>query len=437
MNKVSENINSFIRSNNDDLIETNYFSLAESVGLFGTSEYISNIIRMIHKIAPSDVPVLITGESGTGKDVVAKAIHTLSNRRNKTLVIVNSGAIAEGILESELFGHEKGAFTGAVSDRKGYFETADGGTIFLDEIGDTPLQTQVKLLRVLESGEYLKVGGSQVKKSDVRVIAATHRNLEQMVRRGEFRKDLYYRLKAITIALPSLRQRKIDIPVLVQKFTEEFAHQTKAQFKGFSKEAINLIQEYRWPGNIRELKNFIESLMALKRGELISANDVSQHLENYGDMDKIEIEAHEENLPVATHLTPEQAERELLYRTLLSLKRDVDDIKHFLVAKFGSIPSTLPTVNPVSNHDKKINDARIVETDFNVHEPTESVSLSEKEKELIVKALRRFEGKRNAAAKALGLSRQATTRLIAEACKAHLLREITQGNAFRRYVIAA
>ncbi|HMY37041.1 MAG TPA: sigma-54 factor interaction domain-containing protein, partial [bacterium] len=209
----NDQLRSFVLNSNETEIEKNLRSIGESIGLYGESETIRTIIRDVCRVAPSDVAVLVIGESGTGKDVVAKAIHQLSARRNKPLVIVNSGAIAEGILESELFGHERGAFTGAVSERKGYFETANGGTIFLDEIGDMPLQTQVKLLRVLETGEFLKVGGSVVRRCDVRVIGATNRNLEQMVRRGEFRKDLYYRLKAITITMPPLRQRRADIPV--------------------------------------------------------------------------------------------------------------------------------------------------------------------------------------------------------------------------------
>ncbi len=411
---IHKNFQAFILSNDKTEIEKNLPQIAESFGLFGSSDSILDIARTICIIAPSDVPVLITGESGSGKDVVARALHQLSLRRSKPLVIVNSGAIAEGILESELFGHEKGAFTGAVSERKGYFETADGGTIFLDEIGDTPLTTQVKLLRVLESGEFLKVGGSHVKKSDVRVIAATHRNLEQMVRRGEFRKDLYYRLKAITVTVPPLRSRREDIPIIVRKFVDEFSLQTKAAFKGFSAEALQLMKEYHWPGNVRELRNFVESLMAIRRGELITAEDVEKHLLNYKDLDQFELDRND-TLPVATHMSPEQAEREFFYRTLITLKRDVDDVKNFLITKFGAIPRAVDSQFPNSlPSDKKVTDGRIVETDYNIQDSGDTVSLVEKEKELIIKALRRSKGRRNVAAKELGLSERTLYRKIKE-----------------------
>ncbi len=415
----AENLRNFILANDEAEIERNLDHIAESIGLIGKSTSIRSVVRDICKIAPSDVSVLISGESGTGKDVAAKAIHQLSRRRTRPLVIVNSGAIAEGILESELFGHERGAFTGAVSERKGYFETANGGTIFLDEIGDMPLATQVKLLRVLESGEFLKVGGSVVKKCDVRVIAATNRNLEQMVRRGEFRKDLYYRLKAITLNMPPLRARKEDIPVLIEMFVRNFDEQLHGNFKGFSADAIREMTEYRWPGNVRELRNLVESLITLKRGETVSAADVSANLQNFKDIDTIDInEPDDAHLPVATHLTPEQAERELLYRTLLSLKQDITDIKMFLAAKFGNTqPGMAGSSGTPVVFEKKITERKVVEPEvYNVEDSSErdSMDVSEAEKELIIKALRKYDGKRSLAAKVLGLSERTLYRKIKE-----------------------
>jgi transcriptional regulator with PAS, ATPase and Fis domain len=411
MNAISDK--QFVLTNEE--IENNLDSIAESIGIIGQSQAIKNIIRDICKIAPSDVAVLIIGESGTGKDIVAKAIHRLSPRSNRPLIIVNSGAIAEGILESELFGHERGAFTGAVSERKGYFESANGGTIFLDEIGDMPLATQVKLLRVLETGEFMKVGGSTSKKSDVRIIAATNRNLDQMVRRGEFRKDLYYRLRAIQLTLPPLRARKEDIPVLIEKITKDYSVQTHGTFKGFSGDAIRELVNYRWPGNVRELKNLVESVITLKRGAVITADDVGQHLQNFKDVDDFD-ETNPLHLPVPTHVTPEQAERELLYRTLLSLKQDVTDIKHFLAAKFGGagMAGNAPSVV----YNKKMDDGKVVETEvYNVDEPVSEknmLTLDEVEKDLIIRALKKFDGKRSMAAKSLGLSERTLYRKIKE-----------------------
>ena len=415
----AENLRNFVLANDETEIENNLDEIGDTIGLIGRSASIKSVVRDICKIAPSDVAVLIIGESGTGKDISAKAIHQLSHRRNRPLVIVNSGAIAEGILESELFGHERGAFTGAVSERKGYFETANGGTVFLDEIGDMPLVTQVKLLRVLESGEFIKVGGSVVKKSDVRVIAATNRNLEQMVRRGEFRKDLYYRLKAITLNIAPLRARREDIPILVEKFIRSFSMQTHGSFKGFSPEAMDIITQYRWPGNVRELKNFVESLITLKRGDIVTPLDVTNNLQNFRDIDTInEDEQDNAHLPVAMHLTPEQAERELLYRTLLSLKQDITDIKHFLAAKLGGSASGLSShASSPMIFDKKISESKVVEPEiYNVDESSEreTMDVGEAEKELIIKALKRYDSKRSAAAKALGLSERTLYRKIKE-----------------------
>ncbi len=418
----TESVKNFILTGDEEQIERHLDRVAETIGLYGHSESIKQVVRDIMRIAPSEVAVFITGESGTGKDIVAKAIHQFSSRRNRPLVIVNSGAIAEGILESELFGHERGAFTGAVSERKGYFETANGGIVFLDEIGDMPLPTQVKLLRILETGEFIKVGGSTTKTCDVRVIAATHRNLEQMVRKGEFRKDLYYRLKAITITLPPLRARQNDIPVLVDLFAKKIVNQRNETYKGFSAEAMELLIQYRWPGNVRELKNFIESMMTLKRGARIEAPDIIQSLSNFKDIDGYPADDRRQQfLPVPTHLTPEQAERELLYRTLVSLMKEVTEMKHYLFSKFGPVHSN----DSLSAHldgqnifDNKISSQRAIETEvYNVEEGNadrDIRKINDMERDAIVQALKRFDGKRSQAARALGLSERTLYRKIKE-----------------------
>src|SRR6056297_2623870 len=235
--------------------------LQRRFGIIGESEKIKEIIETIVQVAPTDITVLINGESGTGKELIANAVYQQSLRKHNKFIKVNCGAIPAGILESELFGHVKGSFTGATEDRKGYFETADGGTIFLDEIGEMPLETQVKFLRVLESGEFIPVGGSKGRQVDVRIIAATNKDLEKEIAKDKFRKDLYYRLKTITITAPPLREHSDDLPLLIKKFALDFSNRNNITFKGFSPEAMELMKNYSWPGNIRELKNFVESVI--------------------------------------------------------------------------------------------------------------------------------------------------------------------------------
>ena len=232
--------------------------LQKKSGIIGTSDGIRQVLEMITQVAPVDISVLITGESGVGKEVVTKALHQASNRSNSPLVVVNCGAIPEGIIESELFGHKQGSFTGAGQDRKGYFEEANKGTIFLDEIGETPLETQVKLLRVLESGEFMRVGEAKTRYTDVRVIAATNKDLSELVKRGDFRQDLYYRLKTVTINVPALRNRVEDIGPLVERFALEFTRSNDFLYRGFMPEAVRVLKQYEWPGNVRELKNFVK-----------------------------------------------------------------------------------------------------------------------------------------------------------------------------------
>ena len=256
--------------------------IKQKAGIIGESEGINQVLEMVAQVANVDISVLINGESGTGKELVSKALHLGSKRASSDLVIVNCGAIPEGIIESELFGHKKGAYTDASDSRKGYFETANKGTIFLDEIGDMPLETQVKVLRVLESGEFMRVGDSVTKKTDVRVLAATNKDLGKLVKEGKFRQDLYYRLKTVTVNIPPLRKRKNDIRLLVDRFALQFSRSNNIKYKGFTPESIKEMHKHHWPGNVRELRNFVESILILQKGERITAEMVSNQLA--GDM---------------------------------------------------------------------------------------------------------------------------------------------------------
>jgi transcriptional regulator with PAS, ATPase and Fis domain len=369
-----------------------YKKIQDQIGIIGESEKIREVIELVMSIAPTNISVLITGESGVGKEIVAKAIHHLSPRKDKQLVSVNCGAIPEGLLESELFGHEKGAFTGAIAMKKGYFELADGGTIFLDEIGETPLQTQVKLLRVLESGEFMRVGSGDLRKVDVRIIAATNRDLARMVRAKQFRKDLYYRLKAITIFIPPLRERREDIPLLLNYFIEHSIKENSIDFMGFSEDAKSIIENYGWSGNVRELKNFVESILVLARGKMIDAQLVKEHLKDYEDIHDISA-----SLPIPVHTSVEQAERELIYKALLSLGVEIRDIKELLL-----------NMNRNINNQVMQSDVEDVLYQEDV-QPIENV-----EKEMIKKALLKFHGNKRKAAQALQISERTLYRKLKE-----------------------
>lgn len=381
--------------------ENNHLSeLKEKLGFYGVSQPVEEILQTIQMVAPTDLSVLIQGESGTGKEVVANAIHSLSRRKDKPLVSVNCGAIPEGILESELFGHEKGSFTGAIAQRKGYFEAANGGTIFLDEIGEMPLNTQVKLLRVLETSEIMRVGGTTPIKVDVRVIAATNKELEKAVENNEFRRDLYFRLKAITIFIPPLRKRKEDIPVLVKKFADEYVRKNQIYFKGFAPEAIELLKQYDWPGNVRELKNFVETAITLNRGEIIHSSYVRSVL----NLDNRYTPT--ENLPVPLNKTPDQAERELIYRTLIALKLDITELKQmlgqFIQTQMELMKNQMPVAQEQNNGDS---------FDSQEIKPT---SISAMERELIKETLKRYNGNRRKTAKALQISERTLYRKLHE-----------------------
>ncbi len=288
----------------------------------GSSFQVNEIKQIIKQVAPTDVTVLITGESGVGKEVVSHLLHLNSKRKSKPFVTVNCAAIPEGIIESELFGHVKGSFTGAVETRKGYFETANSGTIFLDEIGEMPLQTQVKFLRVIENGEFMKVGGSKKEKVDVRIIAATNKNLEQQIANRTFREDLYYRLHSINIFIPPLRERKEDIILLFDYFSKEFARKNSIDYKGLNDEAKEFINNYNWPGNIRQLKNFTESLLTLNSNKMITKEDVLKQLS---------IKESDMKMPALVYNNKEQEEKMLLFGALFELKKDIMEIKDSIV----------------------------------------------------------------------------------------------------------
>ena len=383
--------------------------IKQKSGIVGESEEINQVLEMVSQVAGVDISVLINGESGTGKELVAKAVHTASMRSSKDLIIVNCGAIPEGIIESELFGHKKGAYTDASESRKVYFETANKGTIFLDEIGDMPLETQVKVLRVLESGEYMRVGDSISKRTDTRVIAATNKNLAKLVKEGKFRQDLYYRLKTVTINLPALRRRKNDIRLLVERFALQFSRTNKIKYKGFTPEAIKVIQKFDWPGNVRELRNFIESILILEKGERITAEIIEKQLQNEKMMEFSDNPA----LPVVVNQNPDQAERELILRQLLFLRQDIEELKLMLKQSDFSILNSPRNID--ENFSNKIHDNEFGDFEDKTllkEQAIGSFKTTDLEKEMILRTLEHFNNNRRAAAKSLGMSERTLYRKI-------------------------
>lgn len=396
-------------------------------GIIGDSDKIHEIIETIVQVAPTDITVLVNGESGTGKELIADALYNYSLRKHNKFIKVNCGAIPAGILESELFGHVKGSFTGATEDRKGYFETADGGTIFLDEIGEMPMETQVKFLRVLESGEFIPVGGSKGRKVDVRIIAATNKNLEKEIEKEKFRKDLYYRLKTITLVSPALREHPEDLPPLVKKFALDFANRNQIPFKGFSPEAMEVMKNYNWPGNIRELKNFVESVIVLQKGEVINSHHVQKQL----GLEDNPVNNFSPNLPVKISKTVDQSERELIIRQLFMLRKDVNDIKEFMLQGRPMDLLQLPhrnetefaatfqqTAPPAPVFHREIPK----EEEFHDHEEENlintskigEVSMADVERTLIEETLRKFGFKKRKTAQALEISERTLYRKIKE-----------------------
>ena len=380
----------------------------QKAGIVGESDAINQVLEMISQVSNVDISILINGESGTGKELVSKALHLGSKRSSNELVIVNCGAIPEGIIESELFGHKKGAYTDASETRKGYFETANKGTIFLDEIGDMPMETQVKVLRVLESGEFMRVGDSETKKTDVRVVAATNKDLGKLVQEGKFRQDLYYRLKTVTINIPPLRQRKSDIRLLVDRFALQFSRSNDIKYKGFTPEAIKEMHEHHWPGNVRELRNFVESILILQKGERISSEMVINQLSG----DKLEQIDSNSSLPVVMNRDPDQAERELILRQLLFLRQDIEDLKLMMKESSFSELNSSRSIN--QSLDRTFENNEIFTNNENLikGEMIGAFNTKDLEREMIIRTLEHFNNNRRAAAKSLDMSERTLYRKI-------------------------
>ncbi|MBN1781391.1 sigma-54-dependent Fis family transcriptional regulator [bacterium] len=362
--------------------------------LVGQSPAFLQMMESIRQVAPTQITVLITGESGTGKEMVARTIHHLSPRNGNALITVNCGAIPEGILESELFGHEKGAFTGATDARKGYFELAHQGTIFLDEIGEMPLATQVKLLRVLESRSFMRVGGSRSIEVDARVLAATNKNLELAVQQGDFRKDLFFRLNAVHIPVPPLRERKEDIRLFVRYFTGDICERNRIPEPAWTEEALDFLVHYHWPGNIRELRNVVERLIVLERGRPVDAELVQKHMPD----------GETERLPMVIQHTNEQTERELIYRALLDIRVALEDLRRLMVGyherHLGQSAWVAGSHEIV--HEKPVNEQETL------------LTIQELEKQQMEKALELYKNNRRQAAKALGIGERTLYRKLKE-----------------------
>ncbi len=405
-------------------------------GIIGNSPALNYALQVAVQVANTDLTVLIFGESGVGKEIFSHIIHSLSARKHNPFIAVNCGAIPEGTIDSELFGHEKGSFTGAVDSRKGYFETVNGGTIFLDEIGELPLGTQARLLRVLEAGEFIRVGSSKVQKTDVRVVAATNKDLLALTERGKFREDLYYRLSTVPIRVPSLRDRKEDIPLLFRKFAVDFAERYKTAPVQLDDEAKNLLINYSWPGNVRELKNIADQISVLSQEKLINAEQLKKFLPESMFSNRLPmVVSGNGNATGGAH--DFSNEREILYKLFFDMKKDVTELKKMFVEivqnpsivpahhdafvnSFKELkpqevyqpaigtpnyPSSQPVVIHNNNNDEHIQQHEEVE---------ESLSIMDKEKELIIKALKKHKGKRKDASSDLGISERTLYRKLKE-----------------------
>ena len=388
-------------------------TIKQKFGIVGNSTPLNHAIEVAVQVAPTDMTVLISGESGTGKESFSKIIHSISKRKHGQFIAVNCGAIPEGTIDSELFGHEKGSFTGANESRKGYFEVTDKGTIFLDEIGEMPLSTQSRLLRILENGEFMKVGSSKVQKTDVRIIAATNVNLEDAVRNKKFREDLFYRLNTVPIIVPPLREREEDISLLFRKFASDFSDKNNINPIRLSEEAKKELMKYRFPGNIRELKNITEQMSVLEIERNVDLETVKKYIpesNNLPALSNTNLDSDDENYN----------ERDILYKILFDLKNDVTEMKKII----DNILNTNDNVHLDSKDTELIEERKILINDTNNHnnenyqEVTEvefdgeSLSIEKKEKELIIKALRKNRNKRKYAAKDLGISERTLYRKI-------------------------
>ncbi|AXT62619.1 sigma-54-dependent Fis family transcriptional regulator [Aquimarina sp. AD10] len=408
-------------------------AIKQRFGIIGNDPKLNRAVEKAIQVAPTDISVLVTGESGVGKESIPKIIHSLSHRKHGKYIAVNCGAIPEGTIDSELFGHEKGAFTGATQTRNGYFEVADGGTIFLDEVGELPLTTQVRLLRVLENGEFIKVGSSKVQKTDVRIVAATNVNMFEAIKKEKFREDLYYRLSTVEILLPPLRDRKEDIHLLFRKFASDFATKYKMPTIRLADDAVGLLEKYHWSGNIRQLRNIAEQISVLEQNRLISAITLRSYLPNIGS-----------NLPAVISSDKKESdfsnEREILYKVLFDMKSDLNDLKKLTMELMESgnnqqvqkdNESLIQKIYREEEQDIRFEDTTaptaevlqippptIQETEEDKYhfaeeiQEEETLSLHDKELELIKKSLDRHRGKRKAAAEELGISERTLYRKI-------------------------
>lgn len=399
-------------------------------GILGNSLGLNRALSVAVQVAPTDISVLITGESGTGKEAIPKVIHQLSSRKHGQYIAVNCGAIPEGTIDSELFGHEKGSFTGAHDQRKGYFEVADQGTIFLDEVAELPHQTQVRLLRVLETGEFIRVGSSKIIKTNVRVVAATNENMLQAIQSGKFREDLFYRLSTVPIHLPPLRNRKEDIHLLFRKFVVDFSEKYRMPPIRLTDEAVDLLTNYNWPGNIRQLKNITEQISVIESEREITSEILKNYLPDYST----------NTLPVLSKNNPvnDFNERDILYKVLFDMRKDITDLKKLVIELLqgGSdainsddrhkiIDRLYREITPqvegfvtepvhVEKNSENFNSGSFT-PNFEIHaEVEESLSLEDREKELIKKALEKHRGKRKYAAQDLGISERTLYRKIKE-----------------------
>jgi DNA-binding NtrC family response regulator len=406
-------------------------SIKNRFGIIGNSQGLNFALQVAAQVSNTDLTVLIAGESGVGKEAFSVIIHALSARKHNPFIAVNCGAIPEGTIDSELFGHEKGSFTGAVDARKGYFETVNGGTIFLDEIGEMPLGTQARLLRVLETGEFIRVGSSKVQKTDVRVIAATNKDLLTFTQSGKFREDLYYRLSTVPIRVPSLRDRQEDIPLLFRRFSVDFAERYKTTPVQLDDEAKDVLINYPWPGNVRELKNIAEQISVLATDKLVSSNELKRFLPNR-DMNRLPVLASSGGNSAANGHEFAN-EREILYKLFFDMKKDVTELKKMFVDILQNpgtsvqnqsllnelktkelLPSTY--VQPVvTNNPQPMMVHHDNHDDIHHHEEVdESLNIMDKEKELIEKALKKHKGKRKDAALDLGISERTLYRKLKE-----------------------
>ncbi|XZF15294.1 sigma-54 interaction domain-containing protein [Chitinophagaceae bacterium MMS25-I14] len=412
-------------------------SIKNRFGIIGNSPGLNHALNTAVQVANTDLTVLIVGESGVGKEVFSQIIHALSGRKHNPFIAVNCGAIPEGTIDSELFGHEKGAFTGAVDSRKGYFETVNGGTIFLDEIGEMPLGTQARLLRVLESGEFIRVGSSKVQKTDVRVIAATNKDLLEFTQQGKFRQDLYYRLSTVPIRVPSLRDRKEDITLLFRKFASDFSERYKTQSVQLDSNAQQILSNYPFPGNIRELKNIAEQVSVLSYDKQVTADALQKFLPQRDNNNRSVSLLPAVTPAAAMHQGPDlnTTERDILYKLFFDLKKDMNDLKQMMFEMahhqggFPAAPaSAAEAIIPSYNIQQDVPSAPVYSTGNSApiyiqtaadrvdhhEEVEESLALADREKEFIIKSLQKHKGRRRDAANELGISERTLYRKIKE-----------------------